>query len=127
MDLYYSNHVMGDLKLALSVLATVINKPESTRAIIDTGWKSVDCSFGMPRIKGMPGAKITALHSEHGLMALDPVASEQIGVGDKLELSVFLADPTVNLYESMYCVRGDEWSTPGLSMVVEGFNECFES
>jgi D-serine deaminase-like pyridoxal phosphate-dependent protein len=44
---------------------------------------------------------------EHGILTLKD-SSREFRLGDRVELLVPHCDPNVNLYERVYCVRGDE-------------------
>lgn len=102
-----SGEVYQDFKPALTVLATVISKNHADRATLDAGLKSfaTDRKFG-PEIVGLSGVSYRFGGDEHGIIEIED-ASTRILLGDKVELIVPHCDPNVNLYDRMYCVRGD--------------------
>lgn len=93
---------------SLTVLATVVSKRGAEHAVLDCGVKAVSGERGLPVIKNIPGAVLTALHAEHAPLALDPAASAAIEVGKKIEVWVEYSDATVNLHSRMYGVRNGE-------------------
>ncbi|MEW6359432.1 MAG: DSD1 family PLP-dependent enzyme [Planctomycetota bacterium] len=95
----------GDFELASTILTTVISRPAPDRAVTDAGMKSIHPAAGMPKVKDIEGAAVTALHAEHGILKLDP--SVELNPGDTLELYVPYLDGTVNLHEKLYCLRGE--------------------
>jgi len=93
---------------ALTMLATVISKPQQGRAVIDCGLKTVSSERGLPTIKNMPGIHLGTLHAEHGLLEIDRNAAVDIEVGQKIELWVQYSDATVNLNSVLYGVRDSQ-------------------
>lgn len=93
---------------ALTVLATVISKRDGCHAVLDSGVKSISSERGLPELKGVEGAKLTALHAEHALIDLETESAARIEVGDRLELWVQYSDATMNLHSRMYGVRNGE-------------------
>jgi D-serine deaminase-like pyridoxal phosphate-dependent protein len=95
----------NDFQNALMVVATVISKPSKTTAIVDAGFKAfaTDRKFG-PKAKGLEGANYTWGGDEHGKLDLAS-ASREVKLGDRLEFIVPHCDPTVNLYDRMFCLR----------------------
>lgn len=90
---------------ALTMLATVISKPEPGRAVIDCGLKAASGERGLPTVKSMPGIFLTTLHAEHGLLVIDSNAAVDVEVGQKIELWIQYSDATINLNSVMYGVR----------------------
>jgi 3-hydroxy-D-aspartate aldolase len=96
-----------DFENSLTVLATVYSKPSKDVAIVDAGLKSfaTDRKVG-PEPKDLPGARYSWSGDEHG--KLDVAAAErEVKLGDRIEFIVPHCDPTVNLYDHLYCLRGD--------------------
>lgn len=89
----------------LTVLSTVISTRGTEHAVLDCGVKAMSGERGLPTVKNMPGARITALHAEHALVELGPQISPELKPGDKLQLWVHYGDGTVNLHTTMYGVR----------------------
>jgi D-serine deaminase-like pyridoxal phosphate-dependent protein len=91
----------------LTVLSTVISKSVGNRLVADAGAKAMSAGNGLPQIKGMPGLKVKALHSEHILMEIqDP--SIPVEVGDQIEIWVNTLDPTLRLHNYIFGVRNSE-------------------
>ena len=112
-----SGALYEDFQHSLTVLATVISHNYTDRATLDSGLKSfaTDRDFG-PEVVGYRGVGYRFGGDEHGILTLedpDPV----VKLGDKIELVVPHCDPNVNLYDRMYCTRGnkvvDVWKVIG--------------
>ncbi len=99
--------VYDDFGNALHVLATVISKNHDDIATVDAGLKAfaTDRSFG-PDVARPAGLTYAFRGDEHGALTLAD-SEREIVLGDKIELVVPHCDPNVNLYDRMYCVRGD--------------------
>lgn len=99
--------VYSDFRTALTVLTTVVSHRPGT-AIVDGGYKafSTDRPFGPkasdPALADVPYAWAG---DEHGRLDLTK-AQREVKHGDRLEFLVPHCDPTVNLYDVMYAVRG---------------------
>ena len=102
-----SGDVYDDFRNALHVLATVISKNHDDIATVDAGLKAfaTDRKFG-PEVARPGGLTYAFRGDEHGALTLAD-AEREIKLGDKIELVVPHCDPNVNLYDRMYCVRGD--------------------
>lgn len=103
MDTWYSSFA-PDFKVALSVLATVISKTPGKRIVVDAGVKALSGERGLPSVKDAPGLRLQALHAEHAVIEIQDVGVE-MGVGDKIEISVHYHDGTINLHKRMYGIR----------------------
>jgi D-serine deaminase-like pyridoxal phosphate-dependent protein len=107
-----NGNVYDDFAPALCVLGTVIHR-SGKKAIVDAGLKafSTDRPFG-PEPFSITGVTYEFAGDEHGRLLLDQ-SSREINLGDKLRFIIPHCDPTVNLYDRFYCVRGDsvveEW------------------
>ncbi len=99
--------VYADFRPALHVLATVISKNHDDIATVDAGLKAfaTDRDFG-PEVSRPTGLTYAFRGDEHGALMLAD-SEREIVLGDKIELVVPHCDPNVNLYDRMYCVRGD--------------------
>lgn len=114
MDIEYwriggrSGVVYEDFSPALTVIATVISRNHNDRATVDAGLKAfaTDRAFG-PQIKDIAGVTYRFGGDEHGLLDLEQ-PDREIKVGDRLEFFPPHCDPTVNLYDRIYCVRGQQ-------------------
>lgn len=99
--------VYDDFQCALHVLGTVISKNYDDVATVDAGLKAIatDRSFG-PDVARPAGLSYSFQGDEHGALRLAG-GDVPVALGDKVELVVPHCDPNVNLYDRMYCVRGD--------------------
>lgn len=97
-----------DFASSLTVMATVISRQHADRATTDAGIKSfaTDRKFG-PNLKDLTGARAVISSDEHGIVLLEN-PSREVKLGDRLEFIVPHCDPNVNLYDRMYCVRGEK-------------------
>jgi len=109
--------VYEDFACALTVMGTVISKVYDDHATVDAGIKAFakDRKFDAD-VKGITGINFSAGSDEHGTLTfVNP--SREIKLGDRIEFIVPHCDPNVNLYDRMYCVRGenvvDVWRTVG--------------
>jgi D-serine deaminase-like pyridoxal phosphate-dependent protein len=92
--------------IAAFVVATVVGRPEATRAVIDAGSKVLtsdrllvsdpDTTFGS--IAGYPGATVSRLSEEHGLVELP--ANMDLRVGDRVAIVPNHICPVINLTNS---------------------------
>lgn len=112
MDLDY-NRIGGqdgaiyrDFRNALTVVTTVVSRRADV-AIVDGGFKafSTDRPF-TPELKGIDGVTYAWAGDEHGRLDLSR-ASADVKLGDRLEFIVPHCDPSVNLHDRIYGVRGD--------------------
>jgi len=105
-----SGPVYEDFSPALCVLATVVHR-SGNKAIVDAGLKafSTDRPFG-PEPVGISGVNFEFAGDEHGRLVLK---GSDVNLGDRLRFIIPHCDPTVNLYDRFFCVRGedveDEW------------------
>ncbi len=112
-----SGAVYEDFACALTVMGTVISKVYDDHATVDAGIKAFakDRKFDGD-VKGISGVTFSAGSDEHGTLTLAS-PSREIKLGDRIEFIVPHCDPNVNLYDRMYCVRGenvvDVWRTVG--------------
>lgn len=106
-----SGPVYEDFAPALCVLSTVVHRSRD-KVIVDAGLKafSTDRPFG-PEPLGITGVTYEFAGDEHG--RLMSTGGHNIQLGDKLRFIIPHCDPTVNLYDRFFCVRGelvvDEW------------------
>lgn len=97
---------------ALTVLATVISTPETGRAVLDTGSKSLATdpareSEGHGMLKEDNAAVLLRLNEEHGFLDLSH-ASTRLRVGDKVEVIPNHCCVVCNLFDEMVAVRNGE-------------------
>jgi D-serine deaminase-like pyridoxal phosphate-dependent protein len=107
-----------DFAPSLTVMATVISKSYADRATTDAGIKafSTDRTKYFPEIKGATGVTVAYGGDEHGILTFSN-PDREFKIGDRVEFIIPHCDPNVNLYDRMYCVRGDRvvdvWRTVG--------------
>ena len=113
MDLDYARiggsdgEVYQDFHQCLTVLATVISRSYPDSATVDAGYKafSTDKPFA-PVPRDISGVRYCFAGDEHGILELDD-PSRDIRLGDRLEFVIPHCDPSVNLHERIYALRGD--------------------
>lgn len=96
----------SDFECALSVLTSIISRPNATRITTDIGQKKMSSDAGLPLVKNANGLRCVALNEEHCILERDEVTND-FCVGGKIELIPFHGGTTINLYETMYGVRGE--------------------
>jgi 3-hydroxy-D-aspartate aldolase len=97
-----------DFEMALTIVATVVSVPTAERAIVDAGLKafSTDKPFP-PEAVERPGIDYEFAGDEHGRLVLkDP--DRPVRLGERIEFFPPHCDPTFNLYDRVYAVRGVE-------------------
>ena len=97
---------LQELEFSLSVLATVVSRPERTRAILDAGRKSHFPDFTMPVVKGRSDAECVRVSAEHCELQLDG-DSQNLTIGDKVELVPGYADFTTVMHDEFHGFRND--------------------
>jgi 3-hydroxy-D-aspartate aldolase len=111
MDLDYrrvggrGGDALTDFEMAITVVATVVSVA-ADRAMVDAGLKafSTDKPFP-PEAVERPGLDYGFAGDEHGRLTLtDP--SRAPGLGERIEFFPPHCDPTFNLYDRVYAVRG---------------------
>ena len=113
MDLEYrriggrGGALLTDFEMALTVVATVVSVPTRDRAMVDAGLKafSTDKPFP-PEPVERPGIEYGFAGDEHGRLTItDPSRAPRLG--ERIEFFPPHCDPTINLYDRIYAVRGD--------------------
>ena len=106
MDSTYRNvkGVGEQFNCSLSVLATVVSRPDPNRMIVDTGLKVLAKEFGIPQPIGVTGVEMTGLSEEHGKMQVSDV-NVSLTPGDKIEILPTHCCTTVNLHDKYYGIR----------------------
>ena len=96
---------------ALSIVATVISRPEKERAVLDGGSKAFGLDKGAHGKEMVTGfgmvlgknAVLARLSEEHGIMSLDPTVD--LDIGDKVQIIPNHACAVVNLFDRAYGMR----------------------
>lgn len=94
------------LEEALTVLATVVSRPTLTRAILDSGRKTIYPDKTAPPVKGHPDAEAVRFSAEHCELKLGG-KSQDLQIGDKVELVVGYADFTTVLHDNFHGFRDE--------------------
>ena len=102
MDTDYRNAVGPHFANSLTILSTVISKPEPQRAVIDAGLKSLTTDSGLSEPKD-PGFTYTHNGDEHGSITWEN--GPGLSIGDRIEMIPSHIDPTVNLHDFYYAYR----------------------
>lgn len=90
---------------SLFVLATVMSRPSSRRAVVDAGLKALAFDSGLPQIDAIEGVAYVKASDEHGVLEAAAGAAAP-ALGTKVRLVPGHCDPTVNLHDWFVCVRG---------------------
>jgi D-serine deaminase-like pyridoxal phosphate-dependent protein len=95
-----------DFKNAMTVVTTVVSRPPGF-AIVDGGYKAfaTDRPF-TPKAVGIDGVTYGWAGDEHGRLDVSN-ASRDVKLGDRIEFIPPHIDPTVNLFDDIYALRGD--------------------
>jgi D-serine deaminase-like pyridoxal phosphate-dependent protein len=115
MDWWYGD-IRPEFEQAMSILATVISRPNPSLIVLDVGRKGFGAEWGPPRVKNVPGSQVASYGSEEHLKIALPQDST-IKVGDRLEIIPSHGCTTSNLY-SEFIVHGggvvmDRWPIEG--------------
>jgi D-serine deaminase-like pyridoxal phosphate-dependent protein len=95
---------------ALTVLATVVSRPTSTRVVIDAGSKSLSSDLlGLEGFGLVMGTELTvkSLSEEHGVIEM-PTASDWPRIGERLRIVPNHACVVSNLFDTVTLISGDE-------------------
>ncbi len=90
---------------AVTVLSTIVSRPEPTRAITDAGMKALSVDAGLP-LSREKDVTLLKLNEEHGILRVEgPV--ENLPVGSKIEMLPWHGCTTIPLYDRYYFIRDD--------------------
>jgi D-serine deaminase-like pyridoxal phosphate-dependent protein len=109
-DSTYRDNGLGEFECAMTVLGTVISRPQrpgaEDLAILDVGRKEMALTYGFPEAK-CPAGTVFSMPQEHSRLKLaDP--RQPLCIGDTVELWVGDANCTFNLYDQVYAVRNGQ-------------------
>lgn len=111
MDPFYRNDCqVAELEYALTVLATVVSRPMLDRAVLDSGRKTLNPDVHLPLVVGHPDATIKRMSAEHCELTLGP-NSQNLKIGDKVELVVGYGDFTTVFHDHFYAFRKNQLET----------------
>jgi 3-hydroxy-D-aspartate aldolase len=109
----------GDFGNALTILATVVSRPTDAHVIIDSGYKAMATDRSFAPVPKEPGIKFGFNGDEHGKIT-STAGALKLQTGDRIEIIAPHCDPTVNLYDRIYCTRGQQveavWSIAARGM-----------
>ncbi len=95
---------MDEFHLAAKVLGTVTSTPRPGMAIGDVGLRALASPGGvLPRVEGLPGVTVEALHEAHIVLRTDGTTPLQIG--DQFILHAGQQDIVVSRWDQMIAVR----------------------
>jgi 3-hydroxy-D-aspartate aldolase len=103
-----SGPLNGNFEMALTVITTVVSVPTTDRAMVDGGLKafSTDKPFP-PESVERPGVEFSFAGDEHGRLTVT-YPSRGPKLGERIEFFPPHCDPTINLYDRIYAMRGDK-------------------
>jgi D-serine deaminase-like pyridoxal phosphate-dependent protein len=102
----YHNSCFGlDFEQAITVLSSIISRPENSRAIMDTGKKSLSTDEGLP-VCILPGISISNLNEEHGHLELEN-GTPELKVGDTIEIIPSHGCTTIPYFNHYFITRSD--------------------
>ncbi len=116
MDGSQANVIGTNDTCAATVLTTVISKPTSERVITDVGAKGLTqqhrkvgltATAGLGKIAGFDDVHIDGMFDEHAIINNQQL-SDQVEIGDKVEVIMNHICPVSNLYEKAYLVENEE-------------------
>jgi D-serine deaminase-like pyridoxal phosphate-dependent protein len=105
-DVLYAEQYGLDHEFAMTVMTTVISRPNPQRIVVDAGKKTMSSDGAPPRPLGLEGVRSVSLSAEHGKVELDR-PNTSLKVGDRLEWIVGYTDTTVLLHDELYGTRDD--------------------
>ncbi|MEK9683042.1 MAG: DSD1 family PLP-dependent enzyme [Rhodospirillaceae bacterium] len=102
----WSNSTPLPFQQSLTVLGSVISLPDTNRAILDVGLKSISSDQGPPELMDMPGITFRFSGEEHGEVSWQD-SPRLCQYGDKVRLIPTHCDTTVNLYDQYIVHSGN--------------------
>lgn len=100
--------VYTDFQPSLSVLTTVVSASHAGRVTVDAGTKAFATDVAWrPEAKGVKGLSYSRAGDEFGTIIAEEGAKLP-RIGERLEFLVPHCDPTVNLYDRLWLVRGEK-------------------
>lgn len=100
-------NVYDDFQPSLTVLTTVVSATHPDRVTVDAGTKALDTTVSFPaQAKDWEGLTYHRAGDEFGTLTTAKGAKLP-RLGERLEFIVPHCDPTTNLYDRIYALRGD--------------------
>ena len=106
----FAQGAMRPEQAALFVRATVMSRPEETRAVVDAGTKALSADEpwrpgdGYGYLVDDPASQLMRLWEEHGVIELSP-DSRSLRVGDRVSIVPNHVCSTVNMHERLMAMR----------------------
>lgn len=104
MDTAYRN-AGQKYEQALHLVATVISKPDSKRAVIDSGFKSLSTDSGNAEVANVKEVSYEPGGDEHGILRNTKDGDVPVNIGDRVLMTPSHIDTTINLHDFYYCHR----------------------
>jgi D-serine deaminase-like pyridoxal phosphate-dependent protein len=102
-----SDEAYNDFQRSLTVLTTVVSTTHTDRVSVDAGVKALASDTAVqPESKSHPGLEYHFHGDEFGRVTARP-GVDLPQIGERIEFYVTHCDPTVNLYDRLYAIRGD--------------------
>src|SRR5262249_34209295 len=100
--------VYDDFRPSLTVLTTVVSAAHADRVTVDAGTKALDTTVPYrPQARGWEGIAYRPGGDEFGILTVEK-GGKLPRLGDRVEFLVPHCDPTTNLYDRIYAMRGDK-------------------
>ncbi len=107
MDAFYRHKCqVTDWGHALTVVATIVGRPTPSRAIVDSGKKTMDGNTHPPLLLARDDIRVESLSAEHGTLHLEPTA-QSLKIGDRLEFIPGYSDMTCVMHDHFLGFRND--------------------
>jgi len=110
MTLTEKTRVMPLENLALTILATVVDRPDENLALIDAGSKVFSGDKSAAGLSGrcleFPALVVSRVSEEHGMVTGEGV--DQLQIGQRLRFQTAHVCPVLNLASQVHVVRGNE-------------------
>lgn len=105
-DVHYRDDFKVDHECALTIITTVVSRPDPQLIVTDAGFKALSVSHAVPEPLGIPRDVVDrfSLSAEHGRVFLTRPL-ERPAVGDRLEMIVGYSDSTVFMHDTLYATR----------------------
>ena len=105
-DVHYRDDFGVDHACSLTIMTTVVSRPNASLIVADGGFKTFGTTHAMPEPIGIPREQVARLSfsAEHcRLFLAEP--DDRVQIGDKLEFVVGYSDSTVLLHDVLYATR----------------------
>ena len=105
-DVHYRDDFGVDHECALTVVTTVVSRPNPSLIVTDGGFKTFGTTHSTPEPIGLPKAQVqkVSFSAEHGRLFL-AAPDDTVRVGDRLEFVVGYSDSTVFLHDLIFATR----------------------